>query len=98
MSISASNTIISIYCSCFPLGGCIGSFSAGTLPFSGTFRLYRMPNIQVFKIVLLKLFSHLLYNYYLDQYLTLSGILSLYMPFEWSTGGLGFLFIVQVIY
>lgn len=53
MSISASNTIISIYCSCFPLGGCIGSFSAG--------------------------------------------ILSLYMPFEWSTGGLGFLFIVQSV-
>ena len=30
MSISASNTIVSLYCSCFPLGACIGSFSAGS--------------------------------------------------------------------
>ena len=30
MSISASNTIVSAYCSCFPLGACIGSFSAGS--------------------------------------------------------------------
>ncbi|KAL5251730.1 hypothetical protein ACHWQZ_G014775 [Mnemiopsis leidyi] len=51
MSISASNTIVSVYCSCFPLGACIGSFSAG--------------------------------------------ILSVYVPFEWSTGGLGLLFIMQ---
>ncbi|KAL5251728.1 hypothetical protein ACHWQZ_G014773 [Mnemiopsis leidyi] len=51
MSISASNTIVSLYCSCFPLGACIGSFSAG--------------------------------------------LLSLYTSFEWSTGGLGFVFIVQ---
>lgn len=29
LSISASNTIVSIYCSCFPLGACIGSFAAG---------------------------------------------------------------------
>ena len=31
MSISASNTIVSLYCSCFPLGACIGSFAAGEL-------------------------------------------------------------------
>ena len=31
MSISASNTIVSLYCSCFPLGACIGSFAAGKL-------------------------------------------------------------------
>ena len=29
MSISASNTMVSLYCSCFPLGACIGTFSAG---------------------------------------------------------------------
>lgn len=54
MSISASNTIVSVYCSCFPLGACIGSFAAG--------------------------------------------ILSLYIPFEESTGGLGVLFILQSIF
>ena len=29
MSISASNTMVSLYCSCFPLGACIGTFTAG---------------------------------------------------------------------
>eukprot|EP00116_Pleurobrachia_bachei_P008370 sb/3468632/ len=52
MSISASNTIVSLYCSCFPLGAVIGSFSAG--------------------------------------------IVSLYAPFELSTGVLGIIFLLEV--